>query len=455
MRYTLDDTIAAIGTPIGYGGIGIVRISGPEARFLLQRVFRAAHGGAVAPRRLTFGQVVDPDTHEVLDEAFAFYIPAPRTYTRQDVAEIQGHGGPVPLQRILNAVLRCGARLAEPGEFTLRAFLNGRIDLAQAEAVLDLIQARTEAGHRIAMRQLSGRLSDAVRHVRRQLLNVLAYLEASIDFVEEEVPPQDIVSPLTDALNEIRTLLRDADQGIIYRQGLRVAIVGRPNVGKSSLLNALLRVERAIVTEIPGTTRDTLEETLNLRGIPMVLVDTAGIADTEDRVERMGIARSREALQQADLALMVVDGSRPLQAADREIAGLIGNRSAVLVVNKVDLGSPTIDVTDLLPDAPRVHVSALTGAGLDALEDTLVNIVLSGRTIPSNRPMVSNPRHKALLAQAAEHIQAALSTHAQGLPADFVSIDVMAAVTALGEITGETAGEDLLDTIFSQFCVGK
>ncbi|MFQ5858387.1 MAG: tRNA uridine-5-carboxymethylaminomethyl(34) synthesis GTPase MnmE [Anaerolineae bacterium] len=453
--HALDDTIAAIGTPPGQGGIGIVRLSGPEALPILKQVFHVAGGGGLTPRQITFGRVMDPDTREVLDEALAFYIPAPHTYTRQDVAEIQGHGSPLSLQRILNLVLCRGARLAEPGEFTLRAFVNGRLDLAQAEAVLDLIQARTEAGHRIAMGQLGGRLSDAVRRVRRQLLDVLAYLEASIDFTHDEVPPQDILGPLSGILDEIERLLRNVDQGIIYRQGVRAAIVGRPNVGKSSLLNALLRAERAIVTEIPGTTRDTLEETINLRGVPLVLIDTAGIAETEDQVERLGIIRSREALHKADLALLVVDGSQPLGAEDREIVALIGNRPAVLVVNKIDLGSPEVHVDELLADAPHVRVSALSGAGLHALEEILVDVVLSGRAISSDRLIVSNPRHKALLTQAAEHVQAAMNAHERGLPADFISIDAMSAATALGEITGETAGEDLLNAIFSQFCVGK
>ncbi|MBS1252417.1 MAG: tRNA modification GTPase MnmE [Anaerolineales bacterium] len=453
--YALDDTVAAVGTPPGHGGIGIVRLSGPDAVSILQRVFQPAHGADLTARRITFGQVIDPDTGEVLDEVLAFYMPAPRTYTRQNTAEIQGHGGPVPLQRILNVVLRFGARLAEPGEFTLRAFVNGRLDLAQAEAVRDLIEAQTEASHRIAVDQLGGRLSGAVRRVRRQLLDVLAYLEASIDFTAEEVPPQDIVTPLGSAAKGIGRLLQDADQGIVYRQGARVAIVGRPNVGKSSLLNALLRVERAIVTEIPGTTRDTLEETINLRGVPLVLIDTAGIAESEDRIEQLGVARSREALRQADLALLVVDGSQPLRTADGEIADLVGNRPAVLVVNKSDLGSPVVDVGAMLPDAPHVVVSAVTGAGLPELEEALANAVLSGRVMPSDCLLVSNPRHKALLEQAAEHVQAALEAHERGLPADFVSIDVMSAVTALGAITGETASEDLLNTIFSQFCVGK
>lgn len=453
--YTLDDTIAAIGTPPGLGGIGVVRLSGPEAISILDSVFRPAHTGHATARRVTFGRVIDPVDEEVLDEVLAFCMPAPRTYTRQDVAEIQAHGGPMPLRRILNLVLRRGARLAEAGEFTLRAFVNGRLDLTQAEAVRDLIESQTEAGARIAVEQLGGRLSGAVRKVRRQLLDVLAYLEASIDFTDAEVPPQDVIGPLETVAEELERLLRDADRGIIYRQGARAAIVGRPNVGKSSLLNALLRMERAIVTDIPGTTRDTLEETINLRGVPLVLVDTAGIADSADRVEQLGIQRSREALHQADLAVLVVEGSQPLGESDREIAALIGNRPALLVVNKIDLGTPVTQVNGVLPDAPRVFVSATTGAGLGDLEDALTEAVLAGRVATSDRPLVSNPRHKALLVRAVEHVEAARGAHADGLPADFVSIDVMAAVTALGEITGETASEDLLDTIFSQFCVGK
>lgn len=452
--YSLDDTIAAVGTPIGYGGIGIVRVSGPDAPAILRKVFRPANGN-IPGRRVTYGHVVDPDSGETVDEALAFVMLGPHTYTRQNVAEIQAHGGPVPLRRVLQLVLQRGARLAEPGEFTLRAFVNGRLDLAQAEAVRDLIEAQTEAGQRMALDQLTGRLSEAVRGVRRQLLNILAYLEASIDFTDDEVPPQDVVGPLESAAREISHLLREADRGIIFRDGIRVAIVGRPNVGKSSLLNALLDTDRAIVTDVPGTTRDTLAETMNLRGVPVVLVDTAGIAETADRVEQLGVSRSRDALQQADVALFVVDGSECITAADREIAKLIGNRAALVIINKVDLGPPVAQVKGLLASGIQIQVSALTGSGLEELEETLASLVLSGRVTASEHPRVSNPRHKALLVQAADHVQDALATHRQELPVDFVAIDVRAAVTALGEITGEGAEADLLDAIFSQFCVGK
>jgi tRNA modification GTPase len=455
--YSLDDTIAAVGTPIGYGGIGIVRVSGPEAPAILHKVFRPANGN-IPGRCVTYGHVVDPDNGETVDEALAFVMLSPQTYTRQNMVEIQAHGGPVPLRRVLQLVLQRGARLAEPGEFTLRAFVNGRLDLAQAEAVRDLIESQTEAGQRMALDQLTGRLSEAVRGVRQQLLDILAYLEASIEFTNDEVPPQDIVGPLESAADEIGRLLREADRGIIYREGIRVAIVGRPNVGKSSLLNALLDTDRAIVTDVPGTTRDTLMETMNLRGVPVVLVDTAGIAETVDRVEQLGISRSRDALQQADVALLVVDGSEYITTADREIAELIGNQTALVIVNKVDLGPPVAQVNELLPSATQLQVSALTNSGLAELEDALADLVLSGRVTTGEHPehpRVSSPRHKALLALAADHVHDALATHRLELPVDFVAIDVRAAVTTLGKITGESAEADLLDAIFSQFCVGK
>jgi len=469
--FSLDDTIAAISTPLGEGGIGIVRLSGPDARTILLRLFRPntrsprlADGQAIPntqyppltprPRYLTYGHIIDPADGSVVDEVLAVYMPGPHTYTREDVVEIQAHGGPLPLRRILELVLRQGARLAEPGEFTLRAFLHGRLDLAQAEAVLDVVRARTEAGLRAAVSQLEGRLSGQVRRVRRVLLDALAYLEASIDFTEDEIPPQDLTPVLSESAAQLEALLARADEGMILRQGVRTAIVGRPNVGKSSLLNALLRSERAIVTPIPGTTRDTVEESVNLGGVAFVLVDTAGIVETQDLVERLGVERSRRALAHADLALLVVDGSQPLTDADREIAALVGHRPAILVVNKRDLPPATLGDA-LLPHAPRVEVSALTGLGLTELEKKMTELVLAGRVISSDALLVTNPRHKAALARALDAVRAAGQAYSEGLPADLVSIQVTTAVHALGEITGETASEELLETIFANFCVGK
>lgn len=452
-HYSLDDTIAAIATPVGTGGIGIVRLSGPEAYAVLQRLF--SRPDDLAPRQLTYGYVVDPDAGERVDEVLVAYMPAPRTYTRQDVVEIDCHGGPAPLRRVLDLCLAHGARLAGPGEFTLRAFLNGRIDLAQAEAVADLVAAKTDAGLRLAVAQLDGRLSSQVQGVRGRLLDALAWVEASIDFAEDEVPPYEIDPDLRFAQGILSDLLAGAERGLVYRHGIRTAIVGQPNVGKSSLLNALLRVERAIVTPVPGTTRDTLEETLNLHGIPLVLVDTAGIrAETHDLVEGMGVERSRAALAQADLALLVVDGNRALDDGDRNIAALVGTNPAIVVVNKTDL--PTVvRVDDLLDGASCVEISALTGAGIDDLERAIEATVFSGRVVASDAVLVGSPRHRDVLRRALEHVGAAIEARRTGMPLDFCSIGLRSAVNALGEITGETASEALLETIFSRFCIGK
>jgi tRNA modification GTPase len=460
MRYGLDDTIGAISTPIGEGGIGIVRLSGPETVAILGAVFvpgRAPRDSAkpsrMLPNCLHYGHVVDPDSGEVVDEVLASYMPAPRTYTRQDVGEINCHGGIVPLRRILEVCLDQGARLAHEGEFTLRAFLNGRIDLAQAEAVLDVVRAKTQAGLRVAMGQLGGALSREIGALRARLVPALAHLEASIDFPEDEIPPYAVAPAIREGCEQIERLLSEANRGIVYRHGVHTAIIGKPNVGKSSLLNALLRTSRAIVTSIPGTTRDTLEETVNLQGIPLVLVDTAGIARSDDLIERLGIERSRQALDQADLVLMVVDGSQARTAEDEQIAALVGDKTALVVVNKVDL--PQARECTLLSGCRSVRVSALTGQGLPELEQALVQLILGGKVTSSSVPLVSNSRHEDALKRALEHLRDAQRTHESQMPADFVAIDLRAAVDVLGEITGETASEDLLEVIFSNFCIGK
>jgi tRNA modification GTPase len=466
--YSLDDTIAAISTPVGEGGIGIVRMSGPAALSISAALFRPALSGAVpssppvlVPYHLHYGHVLDPATGERVDEVLVAHMPAPRTYTRQDVVEINGHGGIVALRRILALCMRLGARLAEPGEFTARAFLNGRLDLSQAEAVLDVVRAKTDRSLQAAVGQLTGHLSGEVRSVRTTLIAALAYLEACIDFPEDEIPERDVRPDLEEASAGLARLLADADRGIVLRQGVRAAIVGRPNVGKSSLLNRLLRANRAIVTDIPGTTRDTLEETLNLQGVPVVLVDTAGIgALAQNAIEELGVERSRTALAQADLALLVVDASHPPAEADREIAVLVGSQLAIVVLNKIDLvanlpaGHLGAGGRSCLLDAPAVALSALTGEGMDRLEAAIVEPVLSGLVTPS-APVVTNPRHKEALSRALDHVVAALQAHGAGLAADLLAIDLAAAVHALGEITGQTASEDLVSAIFGSFCVGK
>jgi tRNA modification GTPase len=454
--YTLDDTIAAIATPLGLGGIGIVRLSGPEALAVAQQVFIPAARSTldgVTSHKLIYGHARDPQDGRIMDEALLVYMRAPRSYTGQDVVEIQGHGGPTPLRAILAACLAQGARMACEGEFTLRAFMSGRLDLAQAEAVLDIITSRTEAALRVAVNQLGGRLSGEVRQLRQGLLEALAYLEASIDF-GEDVPEQDLLPDL-DALGErLGWLLGEAERGMVYRQGLRTAIVGRPNVGKSSILNRLLRAERAIVTPVPGTTRDTLEETLSIQGVPLVLTDTAGIAESQDLVEQLGIERSRRSIAQADLALVVFDGSIPPGPEDAEVAALVAGRPAVVAVNKSEL-APTYAYAELLPHAPHIVVSALTGEGLPELEQCLVETVFAGQAVATEEPVASNPRHRDALRRALAHVQDAGRAIQAGIPDDLVAIDVAGAVDALGAITGESASEDLLSTIFGRFCIGK
>jgi tRNA modification GTPase len=453
--YIPDDTIVAVSTPPGEGGISIVRLSGPDSAAILGQLFAPAGRGKLRPRRLTLGRIFDPRYGQPVDEVLVSFMPAPHTYTRQDVIEINSHGGAAPARRILELCLLHGARLAGPGEFTLRAFLNGRLDLAQAEAVLDVIRARTDASLRVAVGQLAGGLSRRIRSARHTLLGAQAHLVASIDFPNDEIPALDVAGALDEGQRVLAELLREADRGIIYRQGVRAAIIGRPNVGKSSLLNALLRVDRAIVTPIAGTTRDTVEETLNLQGIPVVLVDTAGLrASAPDPIEQLGIERSRAALQRADLALVVVDRSTPLEEADREVLGLLGRKPALLALNKADLPA-RLNMTELPAGRRCVAIAAATGEGLPQLEAALVEMILSGEVMASDDLLVSNPRHKAAIAGALESVEAARRGYAEGAPADLLSIDLAEALEMLGEITGETAGEELLDRIFGEFCIGK
>jgi len=443
-----QDTIAAISTPLGEGGIGIVRLSGPDAIAIAGKVFTRR----LSNRRLVYGHIIEPETGEVVDEVLVAYMEAPHTYTREDIVEINCHGGPLPLQRILGLVLRYGARMANPGEFTLRAFLNGRIDLAQAESVLDVVRAKTAASLRVAVNGLGGKLSHSLKQVRSGLMEVLAYFTARIDFPEDEVEEQEIIPTLEKARQMLKELISSAEAGVVYRQGVRTAIVGRTNVGKSSLLNCLLRQSRAIVTPIPGTTRDTLEEVVNLKGVPFVLVDTAGIVQSKDLVEALGVERSRKAIEQADFILLVIDTSEPLKDADREIIHLVSGKEALVVANKSDL--PRQAELDGLP-WPQISTSALTGDGIGELEQKMVDTVLGGKVFTSDALLVSNPRHKACLERAQSHLEQALSSIEAHMPDDFVTIDLTAALNALGEITGETVTEELLETIFSNFCVGK
>ncbi len=473
-----NDTIAAIATPPGVGGIGVVRVSGVDAFSLVLPLLRRPGGQTALPpsHQLTYAHIVDPHTQATLDEVLVAFMCPPHTYTREHIVEIQGHGGPLVLHSILRAILTQGARMANPGEFTLRAFLNGRLDLTQAEAVMDLITAQTDAGQRLAMQQLHGQLSTQLQEIRHTLLEVIARIEASIDFPEEDVPTpqlQELQPLIASALQQVDTLLAGSEQGRLYRQGIRTAIIGRPNVGKSSLLNTLLRSERAIVTPIAGTTRDTVEEVANLRGIPLHLIDTAGITPSDDPVEQIGVQRSRAAAESADIVLHVFNGAEPLSEQDRRIctelrmlgfsttgqepAFVTRHRPVIVVVNKSDCEQriELDEVTTLWPSAAIVHTSTLTGTGLSALEETIANLVLNEKLQPGESVLVTNARHQEALRNTAEHLRAAQISLKQQLALDFVSIDLRAAYNVLGEMTGETASDDLLDKIFSEFCIGK
>ena len=450
-----DDTIAAIATAPGEGGIAVVRLSGSASLEVLGRIFSAARRVATRPRRLVHGWLVSPADGQRIDEVLAVSMPAPGSFTGEDVVEIHCHGGMLVSRRVLEAALAAGARPAEPGEFSLRAFLNGRLDLAQAEAILELVRARTDRAHQLALDGLAGHLSCSVRALRAELLEAQAHLEASIDFSEEDLPTRDVGPLLERALDGVRGLLEGAEQGIVYRQGVRTAIVGRPNVGKSSLLNALLRTDRAIVTHLPGTTRDTVEETANLGGIPFWLVDTAGLREATDPVEQIGVERSRAALATADLVLLVIDASEPLRDEDHSLLRSLKDRPVLFALNKADLlsGPASEELRALGPEPVAVEVSALTGQGLPDLERALATAALGG--LPVADPRVSNPRHRSALERARAALEAALQAHAERLPVDLQAGEVAAAVAALGEVTGENATEDLLDAIFSRFCIGK
>jgi tRNA modification GTPase len=458
-----EDTIAAIATAVGEGGIGIIRLSGPDAITVAHGLFRTAKGQPAAGHmsyRAAYGHIVDPGTGQVVDEVLLLVMRAPRSYTREDVAEIHCHGGPMPLRRILGLVLAAGVRLAEPGEFTKRAFLNGRLDLSQAEAVVDVIRAKTDASLRMAVGHLAGALSDRVRAFRQEILRLVAHLEAAIDFPEEdieELAAQDVAAAAEKLRAEIERLLATAQTGRILREGLATVIIGKPNVGKSSLLNALLGEKRAIVTAIPGTTRDIIEEYVNIGGIPLKVVDTAGIRDTADIVERIGVAKAHEAMASADLALLLLDASAPLTAEDKEVMSLLADRRAIVLVNKTDLPS-VIDMEEiqtLAPGKPVVRISALEGTGVEELEKTIVDMVYTGQVIQAEGAFVNNVRHTGILRQARDSLSAALATIEAGMPPDCVVVDLRAAWEKLGEVTGETVGEDIIDQIFSQFCLGK
>jgi tRNA modification GTPase len=463
VRGTSDDTIAALATPIGAGGLGVMRVSGPQAVPIVCRVFRDRHGRAVEglpSHRVRFGSVIDPRSGGKLDEVLVTYMRAPHSYTREDVVEISGHGGIGVMTRILEALVAGGARLAEPGEFTKRAFLNGRLDLSQAEAVIDLIHAHTEESHRQALAQLDGGLSQAIHAMREQLLEVLAYVEGAMEFPEEdlELLPWDTLLAKGHAVEaQIATLLDTFQTGRVLREGVQVVIVGRPNVGKSSLFNALLAANRAIVTPVPGTTRDVLEEIANIRGYPFRLVDTAGIRTSADPVEQEGIGRAHTSLESADLVLLVLDCSEPLTAEDEEAIAAVQGKRVQVVLNKADL-SPLLTADELqmrFPEWPKTAVSCKERWGFEQLTAAMVEAMLHGQQRPREGPMLTKLRHWEALQHACQSLRRANDGMAQRLWGEFIAHDLREALEWLGEIVGLNYTEDLLDKIFREFCIGK
>ena len=459
----MEDTVAAIATAFGEGGIGIVRISGTKAKDILQKLFvpeRLQDSTHIVNRQLTYGHIVDPETKSVVDEVMAVFMEAPHTYTKEDVAEIQCHGSVVSLRKILSLVLAQGARLAEPGEFTKRAFLNGRIDLSQAEAVIDLVRAKTDKSFEAAVNQLEGSISRKVKELRGRLMDILVNLAVNIDYPDEdieEITYEELIKSLSLIGDDIDKLIASADTGRIIQEGLRITIVGRPNVGKSSLLNALLREQRAIVTEIPGTTRDTIEEGFNLRGIPVYLTDTAGIHSTDDPIERMGIERSKAAFEKADLIVFMVDGSQPLRKEDLDIAERIGDRKVIVMLNKTDLGKQVgaDQLADLLPQARFIDAAVIEEKGIDELEESIEELVYGGQLTQEHSDIITNTRHKDLLIRARKDLSDAIAMASQMEALDFIEVDVRHAWETLGEIIGETVDEDIIDAVFERFCLGK
>ena len=451
------DTITAIATPLGEGAIGIVRISGTEAVAIANRIFQGKNLETVDSHTLNYGHILDPDKDEILDEVMVGVMRAPRTFTREDVIEINTHGGIAVTNEILQLILRQGARMAEPGEFTKRAFLNGRVDLTQAEAIMDIIRAKTDKAMNIAVKQLDGSLKDLIDNTRQEILNTLAQVEVNIDY-----PEYDDVEEMTTALlrektqefqNLLENLLRTARRGKILREGLSTAIIGRPNVGKSSLLNNLLREDKAIVTDIAGTTRDVIEEYVNIKGVPLKLIDTAGIRETDDIVEKIGVERSRQALAEADLILLVLNASEKLTDQDRALLALSDMTRRIVLLNKTDL-KEEIEAEELPEDV--IRISVLENQNINQIEERINQLFFDNAGIvEQDATYLSNSRHISLIEQAVQSLQAVNEGLEFGMPVDLLQVDLTRTWQILGEITGDAAPDELITQLFSQFCLGK
>ncbi|MCI2880487.1 tRNA uridine-5-carboxymethylaminomethyl(34) synthesis GTPase MnmE [Staphylococcus hominis] len=456
------DTITSISTPMGEGAIGIVRLSGPEAVEIGDKLYKGKKKLKDVPSHtINYGHIIDPETDEVVEEVMISVLRAPKTFTREDIIEINCHGGILTINRILELTMTHGARRAEPGEYTKRAFLNGRIDLSQAEAVMDFIRSKTDRASKVAMNQIEGRLSDLIKRQRQSILEILAQVEVNIDYPEyddvEDATTEFLLAQSKKIKNEIDQLLETGTQGKIMREGLSTVIVGKPNVGKSSMLNNLIQDNKAIVTEVAGTTRDVLEEYVNVRGVPLRLVDTAGIRDTEDIVEKIGVERSRKALSEADLILFVLNNNEPLTEEDRTLYEVIKNEDAIVIVNKTDL-ERRLDIEEvktMIGDTSLIQTSMLKQEGIDELELQIRDLFFGGEVQNQDMTYVSNSRHISLLKQARQTIQDAIDAAEAGIPMDMVQIDLTRTWEILGEIIGESASDELINQLFSQFCLGK
>ncbi|HEI6601921.1 TPA: tRNA uridine-5-carboxymethylaminomethyl(34) synthesis GTPase MnmE [Staphylococcus aureus] len=456
------DTITSISTPMGEGAIGIVRLSGPQAVEIADKLYKGKHLlNDVPSHTINYGHIIDPESKEVVEEVMVSVLRAPKTFTREDIIEINCHGGILTINRVLELTMTYGARMAEPGEFTKRAFLNGRIDLSQAEAVMDFIRSKTDRASKVAMNQIEGRLSDLIKKQRQSILEILAQVEVNIDYPEyddvEDATTEFLLEQSKEIKQEINRLLDAGAQGKIMREGLSTVIVGKPNVGKSSMLNNLIQDNKAIVTEVAGTTRDVLEEYVNVRGVPLRLVDTAGIRETEDIVEKIGVERSRKALSQADLILFVLNNNEALTQEDYTLYEVVKNEDVIVIVNKMDL-EQNIDINevkDMIGDTPLIQTSMLKQEGIDELEIQIRDLFFGGEVQNQDMTYVSNSRHISLLKQARQTIQDAIDAAESGVPMDMVQIDLTRTWEILGEIIGETASDELIDQLFSQFCLGK
>jgi tRNA modification GTPase len=453
-----QDTICAVSTPPGEGGIGIIRVTGRDAITLVTHVFRPHKKKRIqsaATHTLHYGHIIDPSTRQVVDESLVSIMRAPATYTREDIVEINCHGGMLPLTRTMDLLIAAGARQAEPGEFTKRAFLNGRIDLAQAEAVMDIISSKTDVAHRAANEQLLGSLSKEITELRDKLVSLLASTEAGIDFPEEDIETgtsRSLQSEVSQLRAQVDGLLSSYTYGKILREGFATVIVGRPNVGKSSLLNAFLKQDRAIVTEIPGTTRDVLEEYVNVMGIPLRILDTAGIRHSHDVVEQEGVRRSLTAIESADLVLLVLDGSQPLLPEDKRVVEAIRGKNAIAVINKSDL--PRQLGTMNWPNV-QIALSCRTRAGFEDLRRAIADMVQRGAVAPKEHAWAVNQRHKTALERTKDSLEKVLTSIQAGLSPEFIALDMRDALDSLGLIIGVTYTDDILERIFSEFCIGK